>query len=405
MTIAVLGGGLQGCCLALALAERGQRVALFDKNASLISRAGAANEGKIHLGYMYANDPSLRTAAVMARGALAFDPFMRKFLNSGSPAFATSSPAAYVVHRDSQRGADEVARYLQAAHDKIVETVNGGTAQYFGQNVMTRPQSWTRAERENEFDGAVAVAAFETCEVAVNPTALASELSDCVLNHPKIEVHLNCEIQLAESEGISIAVTGHCMGEKFRRNFDHAVNALWDGRLALDRSFGVTTERPWLHRLKYGVSLKLPTGAAVPKSATFISGPFGEVVAYPDGQIYLTWYPTCLRAITTEVTPPDWPNRCDGLLRDEILTGTLSQMSEFIPALRCLDPKALPEAIVKGGAIVAVGETDIYDPQSELHNRYEIGITSSGRYHSIDPGKLTMAPYFADKFADTLLAT
>lgn len=405
MTIAVLGGGLQGCCLALALAERGQRVALFDKNASLISRAGAANEGKIHLGYMYANDTSLRTAAVMARGALAFDPFMRKFLGSGSPAFATSSPAAYVVHRDSQRPADEVAHYLQAAHDKIVETVNGGTAQYFGQDIMTRPQSWTRAERENEFDGAVAVAAFETCEVAVNPTALASELSGCVLNHPNIDVHLNSEIQSAESEGASIAVAGQCMGESFRRNFDHAVNALWDGRLALDRSFGVKTERPWLHRLKYGVSLKLPTGAPVPKSATFISGPFGEVVSYPDGQIYLTWYPTCLRAITSVVTPPDWPNRCEGPLRDEILFGTLSQMSEFIPALRGLDPGAMPEAIVKGGAIVAVGETDIYDPQSELHNRYEIGITSSGRYHSIDPGKLTMAPYFADEFAGTLLGT
>ncbi|SMX38597.1 FAD-dependent oxidoreductase [Maliponia aquimaris] len=403
MTVAVLGGGLQGCCLALALAERGQRVALFDKNASLISRAGAANEGKIHLGYMYANDPSLRTAAMMARGALAFDPFMRRFLGSGSPAFATSSPAAYVVHRDSQRPAGEVAEYLQAAHDRIVETVNGGTAQYFGQDVMARPRSWTRAERENEFDGTVAVAAFETCEVAVNPTALARELGDCVLAHPNIDVHLNCEIRLAEPEGSSIAVTGQCAGEEFRRLFDHAVNALWDGRLALDRSFGLSPGRPWLHRLKYGVSLDLPKGAPLPKSATFISGPFGEVVTYPDGQIYLTWYPTCLRAMTSAVTPPDWPNRCEGALRDEILSGTLSQMSAFIPALRGLDPRDLPGAIVKGGAIVAVGETDIYDPQSELHNRYEIGITSAGRYHSIDPGKLTMAPFFADTFARTLL--
>jgi glycine/D-amino acid oxidase-like deaminating enzyme len=52
--VGVLGGGLQGCCTALALAERNVRVVLFDKNEALLSRAAVANEGKIHLGYMYA---------------------------------------------------------------------------------------------------------------------------------------------------------------------------------------------------------------------------------------------------------------------------------------------------------------------------------------------------------------
>jgi hypothetical protein len=74
-----------------------------------------------------------------------------------------------------------------------------------------------------------------------------------------------------------------------------------------------------------------------------------------------------------------------------------------VPALRGLDPKTLPEATVKGGAIVAWGATDIYDPQSELHRRYEIGVASKGRFHSLDPGKLTMAPYFAERCADRIL--
>ena len=66
-----------------------------------------------------------------------------------------------------------------------------------------------------------------------------------------------------------------------------------------------------------------------------------------------------------------------------------------MPTLGVLDAENLPEAAVKGGAIVAWGKTDIYDPASELHRRFEIGVTTEGRYHSIDPGKLTMAPYFA----------
>jgi hypothetical protein len=79
-------------------------------------------------------------------------------------------------------------------------------------------------------------------------------------------------------------------------------------------------------------------------------------------------------------------------------------MSEIMPCLAALKGASLPDALVKGGVIVAWGETDIYDPLSELHRRYEIGVTSEGRYHSIDPGKLTMAPYFAERCADRVAA-
>src|SRR6266404_6961460 len=57
---------------------------------------------------------------------------------------------------------------------------------------------------------------------------------------------------------------------------------------------------------------------------------------------------------------------------------------------------------VKGGVIVAWGQSDICDPRSELHRRYEIGVTSAGRFHSADPGKLTMAPYFAEVWAERI---
>ena len=46
MRVGVLGGGLQGCCVALSLAQHGIDVALFDRNDKLLSRAAVANEGK-----------------------------------------------------------------------------------------------------------------------------------------------------------------------------------------------------------------------------------------------------------------------------------------------------------------------------------------------------------------------
>ena len=78
-------------------------------------------------------------------------------------------------------------------------------------------------------------------------------------------------------------------------------------------------------------------------------------------------------------------------------------LSAILPSLCELNPESLPEACVKGGVIVAWGKTDIYDPASELHRRFEIGVTSVGSFHSIDPGKLTMAPYFADICAERIM--
>ena len=77
-------------------------------------------------------------------------------------------------------------------------------------------------------------------------------------------------------------------------------------------------------------------------------------------------------------------------------------MGGFVRALHGVELADCHDVTVRGGVIVAWGATDIYDARSELHRRFEIGISSHGRYHSIDPGKLTMAPFFAEKLAERL---
>jgi len=104
MDVGVLGGGLQGCCVALALAERGAKVTLFDKNNDLLSRAAVANEGKIHLGYMYAGDPTLSTAKMMMAGALAFASFLERYLGRRAQSFSVSNPATSSVRHGEGSG-------------------------------------------------------------------------------------------------------------------------------------------------------------------------------------------------------------------------------------------------------------------------------------------------------------
>ena len=402
MRVGVLGGGLQGCCAALALAERAAKVTLFDKNDALLSRAAVANEGKIHLGYMYAGDPTLSTAKTMMAGALSFAPFLERHLGQPAQSFSVSVPATYVVHRDSQQSSEDVCAYLRTVHALINEAAEGRNQAYFGKDLRAALRPWSAAEKEAEFDPAIALAAFSTPEIAINPLALARTLRECIAAHPLIEVRCSRTVVGAEEERDGIRVLSNGQDGPSRDRFDHVVNALWDGRLGLNEALGFRANRPWLHRLKYGVSFRLPPDVRPPPSATFVLGPFGEVVTYGDGLIYLTWYPECLQAISTDVTPPDWATYPPEPLRSRILTGTFRALSAIMPSLRDLNAESLPEACVKGGAIVAWGKTDIYDPASELHRRYEIGVTSAGRFHSVDPGKLTMVPYFAEICAERI---
>ena len=402
MKVAVLGGGLQGCSAALALADRGVDVVLFDRNDYLLTRTAVANEGKIHLGYMYAADSSLATAKTMMEGALAFAPFMERHLGIRIDGHATSKPAAYVVHRDSQHDVDEVSQYLGAVHRLLAETARGREASYFGADLSGPPRRWTDGERDRFFNPSAALAVFDTPEVAINPVTLAAAVRARILAEKRIEVRLGVSVRAAEARDGGIAIVFDCSQGERSEIFDHAVNALWDGRMALDATLGLHAGRPWINRLKYGVSFTWPERLERPPSATFISGPFGEVVSYPDRLTYLTWYPSCLRGYSTDLTPPAWQTRPDEPLHGEIVRETFDALAKIVPALAAVDPAGLPDVRVKGGVIVAWGQTDIYDPHSELHQRHRIGVTSNGRYHSIDPGKLTMAPYFANECASRI---
>ncbi len=405
MRVAVLGGGFQGCCIALSLAMRGIGVTIFDRGDRLMSRTAIANEGKIHLGYMYAADPSLATAKTMARGALAFGPFIARVLERPQSAFVTSQPALYAVHRDSQHDADKAIAYLMKTHELIGGQAHGSREDYFGQDLLRPLEVWDKDRIAAEFDPDVATAVIQTPEIAIDPISLMTEMRARIVDDPRIELRLGHEVESVKDAGDGFAVEGRNPHGAFREHFGQVVNALWEGRLAVDAKRGLLPERPWLHRLKYGINIKGPGGDRNPPSCTVISGPFGETVNYPDGTIYLTWYPHCVTALSSAVTPPHWNTHPEGEAGRDIVRATVSSMAKFILKLRHLSEADVATAQVKGGPIFAWGRTDIDDPASELHRRYEIGIHSQGGYHSVDPGKLTMAPFFADACAERVLAT
>src|SRR5512132_2960066 len=99
--ILVLGAGLQGTGVALELARRGLDVTVIDRDPRPVNRASLRNEGKIHLGFIYANDRTLGTALLQLDGALRFRSILARWIGRRVDTISRSTPFHYLVATDS----------------------------------------------------------------------------------------------------------------------------------------------------------------------------------------------------------------------------------------------------------------------------------------------------------------
>jgi hypothetical protein len=335
----------------------------------------------------------------MIRGALAFSPVINRLLGQHA-ACQLSKPFHYAVHRESQMTPDDYARYLAAVQDEIDVASCARQQAYFGIE-LSRPRPLTASQLDETFDTATVAAAFQTAEVAVDSMLLCEALGARVTAEPNITLRLaHTVLEVTDYDGGYVVRTKLSTEALPPEPFDHVVNALWDGRFAIDEQRGINPPRPWLHRLKYGVRVGAPDMTV---SATIVLGPFGDTVAYANGTCYGSWYPVCMRASSSSIAPPPIVplTRAE---RDDLYNQTVRALQAIVPAMGCAQNVDMERVDLRRGIITALARTDIDDPDSELHARYDIGVFSSGGYHSVDPGKFTLAPYFATVCADRILS-
>ena len=401
MRVGVIGGGIQGCCIALELVNRGVKVDLIEKRPRLMDAASRHSEGKIHLGFVYANDPSLRTAELMVEAAMKFARYMRRWLGPAFDTIPVSTPFEYLVHRASLVAPDVLEDIYQAISQRIAS--RGNPRAYFGIEDSHRITRASRREVSERY-GPEADAVFSTREVAVDPDAVADLMTKVVMDTAPISVMLNTEVRSVDSSARKLVATRSDAETVMLGPYDHVVNCSWEGRPGIDATVGIHPPAPWSFRMKYFVRAAGATNRDPIPSVTIVLGPFGDVVDYGVGDYYLSWYPTGRRGWSSDIKPPDWPSRAppdDGAL---IKSETFGELSRILPRLEERFDPTLSE--VRGGIIYALGKTDVDDPMSRLHQRSAVGIVSQdGWYHTVDTGKYTTAPLFAMKAADSITQT
>jgi glycine/D-amino acid oxidase-like deaminating enzyme len=402
--VAVLGAGLTGSCTALELARRGHTVALLDQDPVPMNRASRRNEGKIHLGLIYAADSSLTTARLQLRGALSFGALLERWLGEDAHRLHLSTPFAYLVARDSVLSADELEGHYAALEDVYHRSLSDSPGlSYLG----TRPRrlAWRLGPHEvdRRLNGDLLSAVFGTSELAVDTDQLADLVCAAIAASPSIQFHPAHEVREIGRTGDGFEIAGDAASGPWAIRSRSVINATWENRIGLDATLHHAPPPGWLYRLKYRVLARLPDDLRGAPSTTMVLGRYGDVVVRPDGTAYLSWYPAGLRGWSDELRPPaSWEPACRGEENErsaEIAAEILAGLEPWYPGIKRCTPFQ-----VDAGAIVAYGKTDVDDPDSGLHDRSRVGVFSDNGYHSVDPGKLTTAPLFAMEAAGQVAA-
>ena len=236
--------------------------------------------------------------------------------------------------------------------------------------------------------------------MAIEPARLAAALVSIVDGSKAIRFSGKHNVKGVQRVGSLFSVFGDGPHGRWSKRYGQVVNALWDGRLAIDATMGVPLPKSWNYRLKLRVLCELNGTEFPQRSYTMILGRYGDVVQYADGTLYLSWYPTCLRGWSMNlVRPAAWEKLCRNTLeRDEKKTLARRILHEaareWIPRLAQVRPIE-----VSAGVICGSGDKDIDAEDSALHHRYEAGVCSWAGYHSVNTGKYTTAPLFAAQVA------
>jgi len=396
--VAVLGAGIMGTATALSLARRRVRVTLFDAAPRACDGASRWNEGKIHLGYLYAGDASLETARRLLDGGLAFKGLVERLIGRSIDEATSPCDDVYVVHRRSIVDAGAAEAYYHAVSALVRE--NPAAATYLAPAQDARAVRLSPADLEAIADPAQVVAGFRVPERSVSTRWIADRLVEALAAEPCIEPRFATPVRGLQRRGsgadapLDVVTAAGTDGP-----FDAVVNALWEGRLAVDATMGVPPPVTWSHRFRRALFVRTTRVVDVP-NVVIATGPYGDVKNYTGRDLYVSWYPAGLAAEGSAVVPPA-VTPLDPADEARLADDVLASLGAILPGVASLR-SAIASIEINGGWVYAAGRGALDDPRSTLHRRDRAGILREGSYLSVDTGKYSIAPWLAERIAREL---
>ena len=396
--VAVLGAGIMGSAVAIQLARRGFDVTVLDRETAPMAAASRWNEGKIHLGYIYGADPTLATAQHLLTGGLLFEDRLRELIDEDLTGHATTEDDIYLVHRRSVVGPDVLRAKFAAIDELIREHPDAGR---YLVDVSDPRATEIEATELGELGGPDIVAGFRVPERSVETGWIADRLADVLASTTGVTLRLGTDVVGVEPREPGLDRWRVRTRDGEPEDVDIVVNALWNGRLPVDVTAGLTPRPPWTHRYRQCVFVRTRSEQHQP-SALVAVGPFGDVKNYNGRDFYLSWYPVGLvgESAELELAAPDTPTGRDA---EEFVARVRTALEPIMPGIGAVLDDA-ESVVVHGGFVFARGTGALDDPRSGLHRRDRYGVERLGTYHSVDTGKYSTAPWLARELAAGIAA-
>ena len=382
-SVLVIGAGIQGSTLALALAERGVPTVLLDGRSRPLAGASLRNEGKIHLGFVYALDDSGVTTSQLIEGALSFTPLIESWCGELDWESNRSAGFIYAVMDGGLAGPDQLEDHYTEVCRKIEAAGADFGTDYLGGDL---PREVTRGRGPVPgLKPGLARAWFGTQERSIDPRFLCHELARAIEAEPLIEVLPDrlVESVARTAGGFRLGVSTPAGPRTIEA--ERVVNCAWEGAEALDRQVFEVPE-PRCYRVKHQVVVRGEAEEALVPT-TMVQGPYGDIVPWPNGDVYISWYPVSRTYFGLEPEA--------GIHVDEaVAAATLAEIGDRIPGIRGY------RVVETGpGHIVASATSDIDDLSSGLHSRRFAGAGGADGWWSLSAGKLTTAPLASERCA------
>lgn len=398
--IAILGAGGLGVCTALELAERGYQIDLYEEHSTPVRKASYVQEGKIHLGLIYAMDKQLHTAKEMITGALHFISYLRRWIDI-NPEEVISTPFYYGVHKGSLMNPEEVSLHYKQCCNYFKDARNHYKKDYLDLFESLEVTQVSNSKLEEIANPEYMEAVFSTTEYAVEPRAISEKLIDAVTAHSSIHLLPSSKVDSIARKGSKLIVSYTRDEQKLTNEYPEVINATWNGLLALDKTMGIEPPQKWSHRYKFGNKVMIPLKPQDLPSLTIVQGPFGDTVNFKDRGLFMSWYPIGRTGWSEEYRAPDWDIQYSDEERMGVFERSFEEIAHRIPSLRQLKFNREDISPV-GGVIYAHGNTDVHKNGSKLHTRFEVGMRSFDNYHTVNTGKYTIIPYLAVNIANQI---
>ena len=388
---------MTGSLAAIGLAQQGYVVDLIDRCPEALSEASFFNEGKVHLGFLYAHDQTWATPRLMIDGAHTFRPIIQ-MMTGFDVASILSTPFYYAVHRDSLVPVDAFEKHLLRCCSTFNAVVGDRDGSYVDGAKKVTARRCNLQEWEEFFDPKTFLAFFETSERAVDPHLLAPVIRAALAGDERINFWSSTRVEQISSSGDTSWTLSGLNGEPVAAGtYDIVINAAWSDLVRFDTQIGVAPPEEWSYRYKLSNRVHRKVNSKDLMSVTAVLGAFGDLVNFgEDGGIFVSWYPHGRLLMTDSSEFPDWNGSEFEIARTAAYEQSRIAWEEMSPQFRALQIGNDPTDM-RGGIILASGRQDVDDPDSALHSRIQVGIKRSGTYLSVNTGKYTLAPLMAQR--------